>query len=161
MPAHDSRAIANIFVDKAQSAGVRLTIMPLIQYVYLAHGWTLGYTGEPLIKDPVEAWTLGPVVPAVYEAFYDQGVIIGKKATNWLGMRYSAQLNEDEDEIVNLVSEKCRDVSSYQLHDLTRGANTPWRKYEGEHFHPPIPTDEIRDYYRERVRQLQLQKVAS
>ena len=156
MPAHDSRAIANIFVDKAQSAGARLAIMPLVKYVYLAHGWTLGYTGEPLIKDPVEAWMLGPVVSAVYEAFRPQGVIIEEMATDWLGRPYSATLNEDEGEIINLVSEKYRHLSSYQLSALTHGENTPWRKYKGEYFHI-IPTDEIRDYYRERVRQLQLQ----
>lgn len=150
---HDSRAIANIFVEKAQSAGARLTIMPLVKYVYLAHGWTLGYTDNPLIKDRVEAWMLGPVVPVVYEAFRPQGIIIKEKAKGLLGKPYATTLNEDEDEIVNLVYDKYRDISPYQLSALTHGENTPWSKYRGQDFHT-IPTKEIREYYRERVRQL-------
>ena len=45
---------------------IETTPMHVLKLVYLCHGWCLGFTGEALINEPVEAWTYGPVVPTVY-----------------------------------------------------------------------------------------------
>jgi uncharacterized phage-associated protein len=36
--------------------------------LYYCHGWHLAFTGNPMFSERVEAWELGPVVPAVYSA---------------------------------------------------------------------------------------------
>ncbi|MBC7981342.1 MAG: DUF4065 domain-containing protein [Armatimonadetes bacterium] len=32
----------------------------------IAHGWHLGYTGQPLIPEEIEAWNYGPVIESLY-----------------------------------------------------------------------------------------------
>ena len=63
---HDPKAVANYFLDCAKEDGESLTLLKLVKLVYLAHGWHLGLTGDPLIKENVEAWRYGPVVPSIY-----------------------------------------------------------------------------------------------
>ena len=41
----------------------------LQKFLYYCQGWALGLTGRPLFRQPLEAWTYGPVVADVYEAF--------------------------------------------------------------------------------------------
>jgi uncharacterized phage-associated protein len=66
-------AVANHFLDIAEKAGQRLTPMKLQKLVYFAHGWHLGLTGEPLLDEEIQAWSFGPVVRSVYNAFRDCG----------------------------------------------------------------------------------------
>lgn len=150
---HDSRAIANIMVEKAQAASHRLTIMPLVKYVYLAHGWTLGYIGEPLIRDKVEAWKFGPVVPEVYEAFRPQGLIISKFAADEKGERYTAKLSEDEEDIVGKVYDAYSVLEPWDLSNLTHGVGSPWHKYRDRYW-CEIPRDEIQTYYEDLVKKV-------
>jgi uncharacterized phage-associated protein len=63
---YDPKAIANYFIARAAADGKRLTPLQLIKLVYIAHGWYLGLTGEPLINEPPEAWQYGPVIPSLY-----------------------------------------------------------------------------------------------
>src|SRR5699024_341384 len=65
---HDSKVVANRFLKLAQEAGDTLTPMQLLKLVYIAHGWMLGLNGRPLIRDDVQAWQYGPVIPRLYNA---------------------------------------------------------------------------------------------
>ncbi len=42
--------------------------MKLHKLLYYAAGWHLGFTGEPLFDEDIEAWQYGPVVPSIYLA---------------------------------------------------------------------------------------------
>jgi uncharacterized phage-associated protein len=66
-------AIANYFYDLCAAQGQRLTPMKLQKLVYLAHGWHLGLTGKPLLDEEIQAWSFGPVVRSVYNAFQEFG----------------------------------------------------------------------------------------
>ena len=155
---HDSRAIANIFVDKARAAKKRLTIMPLVKYVYLAHGWTLGYTGKPLIRHQVQAWKFGPVIPEVYRAFAPQFVIKNKAHEYYpefecRGPDYKTKLNEDEADIVSKVYERYSHLGAFALSDLTHREGTPWDQCNNHNF-APISNSVIENYYKELIRTL-------
>ena len=150
---HDSRAIANCFVRLAHEAGKRLTIMPLVKYVYIAHGWTLGHTGEPLICHEVQAWKHGPVVPEVYYAFRSRGFIVRAPAKNILGKEYHVDLDGIRKEIVGDVYAKYSALTPFQLSSITHHPHSPWSKYRG-HYYEPIPDEEIARYYREVVAKL-------
>lgn len=65
---YDSRVVANRFLELAQERNDTLTPMQVLKLVFIAHGWTLGLLGRPLIRDEVEAWQYGPVIPALYRA---------------------------------------------------------------------------------------------
>jgi len=81
MVAYPAGAIANWFLDKAESAGRTLTPMQVLKLVYFAHGWHLAISDtEPLIEERVEAWKFGPVVPDLYREFrtFKAGGIVGR-----------------------------------------------------------------------------------
>ena len=49
--------------------GEPTTPLHLVKLVYISHGWVLGFHGIPLIRESVEAWKYGPVIPAVYHRY--------------------------------------------------------------------------------------------
>ena len=152
---HDSRAIANIFVDKAREANDMMGIMSLVKYVYLAHGWTLGYTGRPLICHQVEAWKHGPVVPEVYHAFRGQRFVVTEKAHDYhpeFGELppYTAKLSDEEQAIVDTVYSRYSRFGAFQLSALTHQKGTPWDQFNGQYY-APIPDSIIKDYYKRLV----------
>ena len=153
---HDSRAIANIFVEKSQNVEYphQLTIMSLLKYVYFAHGWTLGYTGEPLICHEVQAWKYGPVVPEVYHAFRGKGFIVRQKAidpetkkpyeVNQMG------LTDRQLSIINGVFDKYSKLGAFELSYATHHPASPWSQYDGD-FYSIIPDPVIEKYYKKAV----------
>lgn len=68
-------SIANYFVDKAvqqKETSVRLDLLRLVKYVYIAYGFSLAILKRKIIDerfDKVEAWKYGPVIPSVYHSF--------------------------------------------------------------------------------------------
>ena len=148
---HDSRAIANCFVRLAHDAADRLTIMSLVKYVYFAHGWTLGHTGEPLICHDVQAWKYGPVIPEAYYAFRGKGFIVRGQATDSDGRLYTASPSERQSNIIRDVYRAYSELEPFQLSAATHHPHSPWSKYRGRHYHV-IPNDEIKAYYQSIIR---------
>lgn len=153
---HDSRAIANIFVEKALRHRHSLTILPLVKFVYLAHGWTLGFTGKPLITHKVQAWKYGPVIPEVYYAFSNQepnSSAVFRKAQEYTvglghGPYYEAELDEEQEEMVNLVYGTYSKYSPFQLSAMTHCKGSPWDMVKSKGHFAVIPNQAIQDYYK-------------
>lgn len=57
----------------AKSKDIELSNLQLQKLVYIAHGYLLGWKGEPLIKEQVEAWKYGPVISSIYHTFKEYG----------------------------------------------------------------------------------------
>lgn len=142
---YDSRAIANIFVNIARDSGDRLTIMSLLKYVYFAHGWTLGHTGEPLISHDVFAWEHGPVVPEVYKEFRPQGIQISETAIGYPAS-IVAKMDARTRNIVHGTYREYSSFTAFQLSEITHRKSAPWYKYR-DNYQAKIPNSEIRDYY--------------
>jgi uncharacterized phage-associated protein len=71
-PPYDPRAVANLLLDlaeKEEGGPLPITNLALQKLLYFAHGHFLIRTGTPLVRGAFEAWTYGPVHPAVYQAF--------------------------------------------------------------------------------------------
>ena len=71
-PPYDPRAVANLLLDLAatdEDGPLPISNLALQKLLYFAHGHFLLRTGEPLVQGVFEAWTYGPVHPAVYQAF--------------------------------------------------------------------------------------------
>jgi uncharacterized phage-associated protein len=122
--------------------------MQLIKLTYLAHGWTLGLLGRPLVSEHAEAWEYGPVFPDLYQ------VLKGFRSDPVPSVPKSRaiQFDEPERQIVDQVALLYGKLTGIQLSRLTHLPRSPWsltREFAGRS--APISNDLIEQYYREQA----------
>ncbi|MCY4223200.1 MAG: DUF4065 domain-containing protein [Bacteroidetes bacterium] len=141
-------AIQILFI--ASHSGRNLTPMQLIKLSYIAHGWTLGISGEPLFNDTVEAWRYGPVVPDIYHRYKEFGhsPIVGRlKDLRDSFTPYSFAIMERVVEVYGK-------YDGLYLSALTHKRDSPWditMREKGEN--AVIPNDLIEKHYKSFIRQ--------
>jgi len=141
----DARAVANRFLDLAREQGKVLTPMQVLKLVYIAHGWKLGLTGEPLIDQPVEAWQYGPVVRDVYNGTrsYGRGPIAAPIPT------FAPPLDSGDDSMVRQVFNLYGHMGGIALSNITHMPDTPWAQtYRPGSFGNVIPNSLIAAHYK-------------
>ena len=141
----DSRVIANRFLELAEAKGDTLTPMQLLKLVYIAHGWMLGLYGRPLIRDDVQAWQYGPVIPRLYSSIrqFRSNPVVGPVAN------VREDLDVSEESIIRQTFEGYGDMSGPALSRMTHAKNTPWDvTYEPGTFGCPISNDIIENHYK-------------
>lgn len=81
---YPAAAIANELLDLADRSNRKLTQIEIQKLVYFSHGWHLALADQNLIPDQIEAWTYGPVVRRLYDAFKKFGnSVITERALDW------------------------------------------------------------------------------
>ena len=124
------------------------TPMHVLKLTYLAHGWMLGFTGQALINETIEAWTYGPVIPSIYYRYKS----FGGDQIKVECIDQSEKLGDDQQEIINLVTDAYFDYTALELSGITHQQETPWDIiYNSFGAGTIIPNDRIRDYYRRRI----------
>lgn len=123
MPAW-SEEIAQLFVAFAERAGEELTQMQLQKLVYIAHGWRLLTSGEPLTGDRPEAAATGPS----YRRLSDRlaGCGIGAVQVELLPSPDASALDQTELEVITAVWNSHRGLAAEQLSAVTRSVDAPW-----------------------------------
>lgn len=141
---YDSRTVANRFLELAAERGEALTPMQLLKLVYIAHGWMLALYHKPLIREQVQAWQYGPVIPELYsEIRFYRGLPISKNIA-----APSEPVDPAAQSIISQVYERYGRLTGPALSRLTHAENTPWaRTYRPGSFGLVIPTDLIEDHY--------------
>ncbi len=125
------------------------TPMQILKLVYIAHGWVLGFLRRPLIRQPVEAWRYGPVVPTVYhhyKVFERHPIIMGTKSQK-------SELDEKQQAVVKAVEKSYRRFSGPQLSSMTHQKGSPWDitvQKQGL-VNAVIPNDLIQQHYKEKI----------
>jgi uncharacterized phage-associated protein len=145
---YSSKAVANSILKLAKEKMISdVTPMKLQKLIYYAHGWHLAFLGTPLIKEEVQAWKFGPVIPDIYAEFKEFGnspvtndateLSFGEK-----GLELSAPVVPPEDQTAHsLISEILRIYGNYspiQLSNLTHSAGEPWREV-AEKYNDELP----------------------
>ncbi len=139
---HDSRAVANYFLDLAEREGQQIDPLKIQKLVYYAHGWHLALRKRALITETVEAWKFGPVVPRLYEAFRKFGSSpITEKACGVIELdsapipfEYNIESNPYRDEVayakslIESIWKVYKKFSGLQLSTMTHAEGTPWYK---------------------------------
>ena len=69
----DARALANQFLDWADSERTGLSNLKIQKMLFFTHADFLLETGELLLRDEFQAWDYGPVLPSIYRAFCVSG----------------------------------------------------------------------------------------
>ncbi len=145
--AYDSRRVGDEVIRLAQKANEQISIMSVLKLVYISHGWTLALLNRPLIRDRIEAWTYGPVIPNLYFAFRKQDRF------NLFPLGVSKEpLDAQCESIVRQVYEIYGGLHPMRLSELTHGTDTPWhfvRQAKGT----LIPDGLIRQHYQKILRE--------
>lgn len=150
---HDALLITNRLIEDAKKNDkASFTPMQLIKMVYIAHGWMLGLFSRPLIKQSVEAWKYGPVIPDVYYA-------IKHYRNNPVNAPISGLPDGEFDDIESALIEKVRDVygrlDGITLSSITHEPGTPWHQVVHRQRkigrRVKIPNKLIEEYYKGRA----------
>lgn len=144
---HNSIEIANKFIELSENpVSEGMTPMKVLKLVYIAHGWTLGVTGERLVSEDIEAWRYGPVIPALYQSaksHRDNPINAPLEVKNG-----SLPLSDKENSIIRQVSEHYGNFNGLDLSAMTHKVGTPWHttwhKYNNSEV---IPVKLITSYY--------------
>jgi uncharacterized phage-associated protein len=156
-----SVAIANEFLK--MPGGRALTQMQLQKLVYLAHGWNLALNGEPLVTEPPEAWSYGPVFRDLYDhTKYFGSAPVGRAITpdddeaarfftrSKSGRpAYQANLTPHEKAVIERVWKRYGSMDGSKLSSLTHKPGTPWfvTYRQGKGKSDTIPNSLIREHY--------------
>lgn len=142
---YSATTIADWFLAKADECGDALTPMKLLKLIYIAHGFHLGATSRPLIRERVEAWRWGPVIPDIYARFSKYGSSgIAEHPT-------VPRVDEQAEEVLEAVWDVYGGETALRLSALTHLPDTPWSTTYDERLGRVIPNDRIQSYYAEML----------
>lgn len=143
--AYKSMNVAKEFIEIATKKQEALTAMQLIKLVYIAHAWMLALYKRPLIKEEVEAWKYGPVIPELYQAIkhYKSQPVVNIKCED-------EQIDESALDIITQTYDKYGHLNGIKLSMLTHEENSPWAIAWNNH-HSVISNDLITDYYQRLI----------
>lgn len=140
-------SVANEFIRLARQEGKRLTPMQLLKLVYITHGWMLGFFNKPLIREDIEAWKYGPVIPDLYQAVKRYG---GNAVEDEIPSTDHEELTSEEKSVINFVYKKYGQLGGIRLSMITHQKHTPWSDiFSHEGWGDVIPNDVIREHYAE------------
>ena len=136
MPAW-STEIANEFIWLASKEGKAFNQMQLQELVYIAHGWCLAISGQPLTGDRPEALDHGPEYRRLADALAHSGVdpltrLVDSRAAVGKGTKTDAtqcggaELSKFEQEILERIHSIYGNLDIRKLATVTRAAGTPW-----------------------------------
>jgi uncharacterized phage-associated protein len=116
--------------------GYAFTQMHLQELVYIAHGWCLALTGQPLTGDRPEALEHGPEYRRLADALIKWGTrpvttqieiphltLIGSKLDS---VAVDHNFDANERAVMAQVYSECRDRRTSELAVLTRADDAPW-----------------------------------
>lgn len=109
--------VAAYILDRAGT----MTAMKLQKLVYYSQAWHLAWEEKPMFNEEIQAWSNGPVCPALYEKHRGQLFVSG------LGVGDKNKLDAGEKESIDIVLKTYGEKSAWTLSDLTHGEK-PWRE---------------------------------
>ena len=149
---HDARSVANEIIRHAQDDGKSVTHLQVQKLVYYCHAWMLGLYGEPLLKQPVEAWEYGPVIRDLLVSLRQYGRGPVTQMIDYPAER-GERFDERQEDMIRQVWEKYGHLSGGRLSEMTHRVGSPWyRVWHRAWFSrwaksPTIPNERIREYY--------------
>lgn len=116
--------IAKQFLKLAKEDGEVLEPMKLLKLTYIAHGWYLGFYDKPLMKNSVQAWKYGPVIPELYHVTKRFGFRNVDLET--IELYSENKLNDKDQSFVKTIWNAYKKFTGPELSIKTHMKNTPW-----------------------------------
>lgn len=134
--------IAQYFLAQSdETAGDLLSNLKLQKLVYYAQGFSLALLGKPLFPEPIEAWTHGPVVPALYHEYKKYGAGAIPSPTVLDVTKYDMETRELLDEVYATYGQ----FSAWKLRNMTH-VEPPW--CEAAPFNGIITHEALQTYFK-------------
>ena len=154
---HSSLLISDYIVNEH---GCRFTPFHLIKMVFMSHGRTLAALDRPLIRDRIEAWRHGPVIPVLYhelkiwgdwpvQRLHYCGTMPGADDTADSARHafFESVIPDDERSIIDSVVQEYGDWSFNDLRRLCHEPGSPWDTHYDGKFGTEILDHTIQAYY--------------
>lgn len=139
-----SSTVASHLLNIANRENVPLTPLKLMKLVYLCEGWSLAMRKDSLIKEEVEAWQYGPVIPELYQLIKQFRAAPVKQIGAFV-----EQMSDEQKRLIEAVFSAYKHLTGIQLSDLTHQPGTPWSQVYKKNHSATIPTSKIREHFNE------------
>ena len=123
---YSARDIARCLILLADADGEFMSEMRLHKLLYYAQGWSLGLMHERLFTESIEAWKYGPVIPKLRNELPTQNRMLSVDVFDG-----ATPLNKEHSEFVQLIWNRYRKHSGWNLHRLTH-EERPWKDARGD-----------------------------
>ena len=142
------------------------TPFQLIKLTFISHGRTLAAYDRPLIRDRIEAWQYGPVIPVLYHQLKKwEGSPVQMLCYCGTDCNDPAQENKLQErraffndillsndiQIINDVVKEYRKWSFKDLQLLCHAKDSPWDQVYNGKLHQQITDDIIQNYYKKQM----------
>ncbi len=151
--------IAYAFVKRGIDERAPISQMKLQKMIYFAQGIHLAIHGRALIKDAIQAWKFGPVIPDVYHDYklYGSSPINDFKWTistkYFLSDGILSELDATALETINMTWDALKDWNAIQLSNWTHLEGSPWQKlYKDGVSDITIPQQLMQEYFKQYLR---------
>jgi uncharacterized phage-associated protein len=130
---YQTKAIANLILNKAAENGEKLRPLKLQKLMYYLCGYYQAAYGKPLIDSAIEAWDYGPVIPELYREFKDFGakeITRPARSFDWESEEFvPVPIPTGDEKLSKLLEFIWKSYGKYtglQLSDMTHKDGTPW-----------------------------------
>jgi uncharacterized phage-associated protein len=136
--------VAKYFLAKLDEDDGPITHLKLQKLLYYAQGFHLAMRNEPLFADSVEAWSHGPVVPAVWHVYKSYSGSPIPPDPNFDPESLPGEVRDLLDEVYSVYGQ----FTAWRLREMTHD-DLPWRNHaeRGDE----IPRDELREFFKARL----------
>ncbi|SIQ69822.1 Uncharacterized phage-associated protein [Chryseobacterium sp. RU37D] len=142
--------IAKQFLKLAREDGEVVEPMKLLKLTYIAHGWYLGFFDKPLIKNTVQAWKYGPVIPELYHVIKRFG--FGNVEIEIIDLYSENKLSNTDKSFIKTIWNTYKGFTGLQLSTKTHMKNTPWDEaYDPKIYHKTISNELIKEHYKKLI----------
>ncbi|WFB67016.1 type II toxin-antitoxin system antitoxin SocA domain-containing protein [Chryseobacterium sp. WX] len=142
--------VAKQFLKLAKEDGEVLEPMKLLKLTYIAHGWYLGFYDKPLIKNSVQAWKYGPVIPELYHVTKRFGH--GNVDIEIVDLYSENKLSNQDKTFLKTIWNAYKGFTGLQLSTKTHMDNTPWKEaYDPKVYHKVITNELIKEHYKKLI----------
>lgn len=139
-----ARQVAHYFLSFTdEEAGEFISNMKLQKLCYYAQGFHLALTGKPLFPESIEAWTHGPVIPALYRSY--KGCGAGAILPN--GGFDPSVFDKDTRALMDEVFEMYGQYSAGKLRNMTH-EEAPWKDAYAQAPSSEISHQAMTDYFK-------------
>lgn len=141
--------IANqLLLYSADKGGELMTNMKLQKMLYYQQGFHLAYFGTPLFDEDIEAWMYGPVVPAMYEEYKNNG-------RNGIEPNRELAFSFEQKKELALFNEVCKVYGAYSAIGLMNMTHEemPWKSTPtGEGEGHVIAKEKMQSFFKKRLK---------